>query len=504
MNARSYVVGYDVGTSGTKAVLCDLGGNIRASAYEAHGLSQRGNGWIEQDGEALVAAVLTSTSRLLEQMGGTSSEILAVGVSGQMFNTIAVDSTGAAISPLVSWLDTRAGSQARRIAERHPPTEQFRRYGSVLTAKDIVPKILWLQDESPELARRAAAFLDCKDFVSARLTGEIATDLTGASAYYLFDIERHAWDREAITELGLVPEQLPPVRHATEVLGGMIGPAARRSGLAAGTPVVVGTGDVSGGQLGAGAARAGQAHLSLGTASYFGVSLDSVHRDPRQRLGLLCHVDPTRWLLWAEMETAGGALAWWRRTVGIQSSEDMDSLAEEVAPEAADLLFAPWLTGERVPYWDDGARGAFVGLRMDHGLAHLTRAVMEGVAYQLRLVFEYAEAFGVRATTIRVIGGGTTGRLLPQIVADVIGRPLQVVAASHSAGARGAAFLALAACGIASIDDLAGEVSIERVINVTEDDGVRRCYDERFAGFRQLHEALAAPTRSLATAEGTS
>jgi xylulokinase len=501
MSRREYVVGYDVGTSGTKAVLCGLDGAVHGSAYEPHSLTQRGNGRIEQDGAALLGAVFTATSHLLRNSGADSNEVLAIGLSGQMFNTIAVDESGSAITPLLSWLDTRATRQAQWISELHTPAQQFARYGSVLTAKDIVPKVMWLQDEVPEVATRAAAFLDCKDFVGAGLTGQIATDLHGASAYYLFGIESRAWDQPAAEELGLNPKQLPTVRHATDLLGELITDAARRSGLAPGTPVMVGTGDVAAGQIGAGSARGGQSHLSLGTASYFGISLDEVHRDPNQRLGLLCHVDPARWLLWAEMETGGGALAWWRQLVGLRAPDGLDALASKVTAEEADLLFAPWLTGERVPYWDDKARGAFVGLRMHHGLPHLSRAVLEGIAYQLRLVLEYAEAFGTQAPAIRVIGGGSVGRLLPQIIADVLARPLEVVAASQDAGARGAAFVALAARGEASIDDLAASVAVDRVVEVTASRALRDLYDERFAGFRQLHGALELPLQHLTAAE---
>lgn len=501
MSGREYVIGYDVGTSGTKAVLCGLDGAVHESAYEPHALTQRGGGWIEQDGADLLHAVNAATAQLLEHSGAQSSEVLAISVSGQMFNTTAVDESGSALTPLISWLDTRATDQAQRIGDLHGPAQQFARYGSVLTAKDIVPKVMWLQDEYPEVAARAAAFLDCKDFVGAGLTGQIATDLHGASAYYLFDIERHTWNRPMAESLGLNPAQLPTVRRATDVLGELTTDAARRCGLAPGTPVMVGTGDVAAGQIGAGAARGGQSHLSLGTASYFGISLDQLRRDPDQRLGLLCHVDPARWLLWAEMETGGGALAWWRQLVGLRAPDELDALASEVTAEEADLLFAPWLTGERVPYWDDTARGAFVGLRMHHGLSHLSRAVLEGIAYQLRLVLEYAEAFGTRAPAIRLIGGGSMGRLLPQIIADVIARPLEVVAASQDAGARGAAFIALAARGEASLDDLAASVAVDRVVEVTASRDLRARYDERFAGFRQLHGALERPLQPLNAGE---
>jgi xylulokinase len=244
---------------------------------------------------------------------------------------------------------------------------------------------------------------------------------------------------------------LPRVANATESRGGLRAATAESVGIAAGTAVVTSAGDVPAGQIGAGAARPGQAHLSLGTASYFGISLAEPLRDPGRRLGVLCHIDPTRWLLWAEMETGGGALAWWRDVLGgavdggRATPTEVDRLAVHVRPEEVGVLFAPWLTGERVPLWDDDARAAFIGIGVDHGLAHLTRAVIEGIAYQLRWVLEYAEAFGVRVDELRLIGGHGLGGVLPQVVADVLGKPLDLVADPQQAGARGAALCALAA-----------------------------------------------------------
>jgi xylulokinase len=486
-----YVLGHDVGTSGDKVVLCDLEGRTLATAHEPYPLRQARAGWAEQDGEELVAAVGRASQRVITEHGASADDVVAVGLSGQMFSAIAVDRTGHSVSPLISWLDTRSTPQAAEIAGGEPDA-QYSRYGSVFTAKDIVPKILWLRDEAPDVWRKAACFLDCKDFVGARLTGEIATDHAGASAYLIYDVTRRTWDRSAITELGIALERLPQVLDATEVLGALTMEAAAATGLRPGTPVVVGAGDVPAGQLGAGSALHGETHVSLGTASYFGISLDRVLTDPGRRLGLLCHADPRRWLLWAEMETGGGALAWWRRTLGLANPEDADRLADEVDPSQTDLLFAPWLTGERVPYWDHDARGAFIGLSLSHGAGHMTRAVMEGIAFQMRLVLEYAEAFGVHADGIRVVGGAGMGRVLPAILADVLGRSLAVVADPQSAGARGAAFCALAACQGASLDALARSVEEARLIKPERGP---EPYEARYRQFCQLHEALAQMPR---------
>lgn len=501
MTSARFVLGHDVGTSGDKAVLCDLGGRTVAASYRPYPLERPRSGWAEQDPERLLAAVLETSRELVAGAGLSRGDLLAIGLSGQMLNTVAVDAAGEPLTPLLSWLDARATAQADGIGVRLSFDQQFERYGSVLTAKDIVPRILWLRDEAPNVWSRTAALLDCKDYLNARLIGRVATDHAGASAYFLYDLEERRWNEDAARDLGIPPERLPPVLDATTTLAGLGREAARAVGVPTGTPVVVCAGDVPAGQVGAGAARHGEAHLSLGTASYFGISLDRPLRDPGRRLGVLCHMDPQRWLLWAEMETGGGALNWWRevlgRTAGTEraSPEEIDRLAAEVSPDDVDLLFAPWLSGERVPLWDHHARGAFAGLGLHHGPGHLTRAVIEGIAYQLRSVLEYAEAFGVRIEALRVIGGAGLGTVLPQVVADVLARPLALVADPQSAGARGAALCALAASGAGELDDLAAATPLAGVV---EPDSFRgELYAPRYEAFRMLHEGLAGPVGAL-------
>ena len=487
MNATRYVVGHDVGTSGDKAVLCDLGGRTVATAHEAYPLIQPQPDWTEQDPDELVAAVARATRRLLEENGIAAEQVMATSLSGQMFCVGAVDAKGQPLSALLSWLDQRSGAQASHIFEAFPD-DQFERFGSVITGKDIVPKILWLRAEVPGVARNAAAFVDCKDMIAARLTARVATDHAGASAYLLYDLAEQSWNAAAVESLGIPLGQLPPVLDATTELGGLTREAADACGLLPGTPVVVGAGDVPAGQVGGGASRPGQAHLSLGTASYFGVSLDEPIIDPGRRLALLGHVDPYRRLLWAEMETGAGALAWWRRTAGIGKADEVDRLANSVAADVDLPLFAPWLTGERVPYWDDAARAAFVGMSLKHGPAELTRAVMEGICFQLRLVLEYAKGFGVEPERIRVVGGAGMGGVLPGILADVLETTLLLVDDPQSAGARGAAFCALAYCQATAIDELSNSVGVSRVIRPQK--GLRP-YAERFARFARLHQALS-------------
>jgi xylulokinase len=495
-----FVLGHDVGTSGTKTVLCDLHGRIVASAHQSYGLERPRSGRVEQDPDVLAAAVVRGSREVLRDGGASRRSVIGLGLSGQMFNVLALDHHGRALTPMLSWLDVRSAPQAEHIARSLDLDAQFDRFGNVFTAKDIVPKILWLRDEAPDVWRRSAVFVDCKDYVNARLTGRVATDLAGASATFLFDVVKHEWDEGRALEVGIPPDRLPNTGAATEILGGLADEAANATGLQRGTPVVLGAGDVPGGQIGAGAAGPGEAHLSLGTACYFGITLDRPLLDPGRRLGVLCHVDPERWLLWAEMETGGGAVAWWRELLASAASRpqaefDIDRLAADVSPDDVDLLFAPWLSGERVPLWDHDARGGFVGLGLHHGPGHLARAIIEGIAYQLRWALEYAEAFGTAVDEVRVIGGAGLGSVLPRVLADVLDRPLVIVADPQSAAARGAAMCAIAGAGESGIDGLAS--AVETIRRLDPEDHHRAGYERRFEAFKALYPALRGITRSL-------
>ena len=504
--AARYVIAYDVGTSGVKAVLADLDGCAGAAEYRPHELRTLPGGWVEQDLDGMLAALAAATRALLHGAGVAPEAIEGIGVTAQMFNVVPVDAAGAPLCPMLSWLDQRAAAQARTIAARMDEAEQFRRLGSVVTAKDILPRIVWLREERPDLWARTRWLLDCKEAVVLRLSGAAATDDCGASAYRLWDPRRRAWDEDACRALGVPREMLPDCGPATRLAGRLTGPAANALGLPSGVPVAVGSGDVAASQVGAGAIAPGDAHLSLGTATYFGITLARPAADPGGRLGVLGHMDPARWLLWLEVATGGGALAWLSRTLA--AGDDGGSLDHAeverlvaAAGETDELFFTPWLSGERVPVFDDRVRGAFVGLGLHHGRGHLLRALMEGVAYQIRWALEYGLAYGEPIGAIRAVGGGSIGETWLRIIADVLGRPLLVMRDPQDAGARGAAAALLVALGAwPDLSSAARLAVVER--EVAPDPAATARHGRRYARYRRLYEALA-PLHEPARAGGS-
>ncbi|MFL5687073.1 MAG: FGGY-family carbohydrate kinase [Chloroflexota bacterium] len=491
---KSVVVAYDVGTSGVKAVVVDAVGRVLGSRVRSYGLSTPRPDHVEQDVEAIVVELATASREVIAGVGADLSDVAAVALTAQMFSVVPVDAAGVPLRPMLSWLDQRSSVEAARIRRAAGPDDGYARFDAVLTAKDIVPRIRWLEEHEPEIARRTAWYLDCKEAVVARLTGAAAIDPAGASAFRLVDPETGDWDPDRCRLAETPLDRLPPIVGATEIVGALTAEAAEATGLRPGTAVACGAGDVPASQIGAGAVRSGDVHLSLGTAVYFGILSDAHLEDPSHRLGPLRHIAPPGWLLWLEIATGGAALSWLDRQIaglGGPTERDhasIDASVEAVADEMEDLQFVPWLTGERVPLFDDAARAAFVGLALHHGRAHLIRAVMEGVASQIAWAYEYGLAYGIEPGTIRAVGGGSIGSLWTRLIADALDRPLEIVADPQDAAARGAAACALVAAGLADDVRTAVPPRIER--SVTPDPDRAASARTRLATFRRLYPAL--------------
>ena len=499
--AKQYILAHDTGTGGDKAVLTDLQGRVIHSAYQPYPVNYPQPGWAEQDPEELWGALASTTRQVIEQSGVSPDEILGVGISAQMFNLLPVDEQCRPLTPMLSWLDVRSVEQADRLMQGDTPSFLFQHTGNIPTAKDIIPKILWLKEERPEIWRRTAWLLDCKEYMIYRLTGVVATDWHGASVYFLFDPHKKEWSRPACERLGIPLEMLPPAYPCTQVIGEVTPAAARQTGLAPGTPVVICAGDVAVAQSGSGANADGKAHLCVGTATWVGLSSSTFLNDPQKPFWALSHIDPQKWIIAGEMETGGGALMWFRDAFcqeearqaaaeGISTYQLLSRMADSVEPGSDRLLFAPWLSGERAPVLDHYARGAFIGLSLGHTKSHLARAVMEGVAYHIRWICESLEKLGLTIGQINAIGGGSTSPVWTQIISDVTGRALHIVEHPLEAGAMGAALTVAVGMGIYpdmdSIDELIG---ISRVVEPRAQFAAR--YQELYAQYRAAYSALA-------------
>lgn len=507
MAEKKYILAHDTGTGGDKAVLCDLRGKVLYSAYQAYGISYPNPEWVEQDPDELWQAVASTTRKVIQDSGIDPEEILGVGVSAQMWNTLPVDEKGTPLMPMLSWLDLRSVRQAERVLQGDNPSFIFKHTGNIPTAKDSIPKILWLKEERPDLWNRTACLMDCKEYILFKLTGKMAIDYVGASVYFLFDPLKKCWSEEVCNRLGIPVEKLPKAYPCTDVIGEVTDEAAKITGLKPGTPVVICAGDVAVAQSGAGANQEGKVHLCIGTATWVGVSTSTFHNDPVKPLWGLCHIDPSKYIIAGEMETGGGALMWFRdvlckeeklRTthIGRSTYELISNMAEEVPAGSDKLIFLPWLSGERAPVLDHYARGGYIGLSMSHTKSHMARAVMEGVAYHLRWICETMEKVGFKIDSFNGIGGGCNSDIWVHIISNITGKPMNVVSNHLEAGAAGAALAVAVGMGVYSnMDEVDRLVEIKRVVEPSQTD--QRRYNELYHTYRELYSALVPIYREM-------
>jgi len=508
--AKRYILAHDTGTGGDKAVLTDLEGRVVESAYQPYEVYYPSSDWAEQDPDELWQAFAATTREVIAKAGIDPADVLGVGVSAQMFNLLPVDEDVRPVTRMLSWLDVRSVSQADRLLADDMRAFLFEHTANVPTAKDVVPKILWLKEERPDLWARTRWLLDCKEYILFRLTGRVGIDWHGASVFFLFNPQTKSWDEEVCERLGIPVEKLPPAFPSTHVIGEVTPDAAAQTGLAAGTPVVISAGDVAVAQSGSGANREGRAHLCIGTATWVGVSSATLRNDPQTPFWALNHIDPDKYVIAGEMETGGGALQWYRNLFGgdearlatergVSAYQVLDEVAAEAPPGSDGLVFTPWLSGERAPVLDHYARGGFLGLSLGHTRGHLARSVMEGVAYHIRWIIEAMERVGLDIDGLQAIGGGSVSPVWTQIIADVSGRRLNIVEHPLEAGARGAALAVAVGLGLYpdmdAVDDLIGVTDA-----VDPQEGNRSVYEGGYERFRELYAALAPIYRKAETA----
>jgi xylulokinase len=428
LNVSRYILAHDLGTSGDKASLFDEAGRTVHSALAGYGTSYPHPGWAEQDPDDWWQAVCLATRRLLAEARIDPAEIGAVSFSGQMMACLPVDAKGKPLRSAIIWADQRAIEEAAWMAERCGAEAVYRRTGQRVGPSYSAPKILWFKRHAPEDYARTHAFLQAKDYAVLQLTGQYATDYSDASGTLLFDLATRRWAEDLFAALELDPRLVPPAHPSATIVGGVTRAAAEATGLAAGTPVVIGGGDGCCATAGAGVSEEGDAYAYIGSSAWLSIVSRRPLLDPRQRTTTFAHLDPDYCCPMGSMQSAGGAYGWLEGLLRGNGEEsiyaELDDAAAKTPPGADGILFLPHLLGERSPYWNPLARGAFIGLSLKHGRAAMARAVLEGVAMNLRQILEALREQGARIPALRLIGGGASSALWRQIMADVLGLPI--------------------------------------------------------------------------------
>ena len=504
---KELLLGIDIGTSACKAAVFAPDGRLLARAGAGYPVHNPRPGWAEQEAGGWWRGACQAVRACLEQV--PPQRIAGVGVAGQSWSCLPIDESGEplALSPI--WQDTRSRELCRQISGTALEQRFFRRSGNSFQPFYTTPKLLWIQRHRPELWQRARWFLQSNGWIVWKLTGKATQDRSQCYGIHCYDQADGHLDEALCRELGINPQQLPPVFPCHQVVGEVLPRAALETGLLPGTPVVAGGLDAACGTLGSGVFRPGEVQEQGGQAGGMSICMDAPAGDPRLILGP--HVVLGRWLLQGGTVGGGAALRWVVDTTGARETEKAtqvsspfalaDQLAGKVAPGSDGVIFLPYLMGERSPVWDPEARGVFFGLSFGTGRGQLYRAVMEGAAYALRHNLEVAERVHRVEGPLRSMGGASASPLWMQIKADITGRVMEK-ALRPEATAWGAAILAGIGTGLfRDIVDAMTQAPPRVAARYEPRPDLAAVYQEGYEIYRELYEStrgLMARSRRMA------
>lgn len=491
MADSSFFLGIDVSTTATKALLVDPLGRTVSSAAAEYELSTPRPLWAEQDPDLWWEAARQSIRDVLGRSGVDAGSIRGVGLTGQMHGLVLLDRAGNVLRPAILWNDQRSDAQCEEMRRRLGLERLVELTGNDAFPGFTAPKLLWVKDHEPDIFSEIRQVLLPKDYLRYCLTGEYATDRAGAGGTLMLDVRTRDWSTELLDAFDIPALWLPPTFEGSAITGRVSEAAAKSTGLRSGTPVVGGGGDQAAQAVGVGAVRPGVVALTLGTSGVVFASCDRPLIESSGRLHSFPHAVPGLWHVMGVMLSAAGSLRWYRDVVAPgESYDDLLDAAGNIEPGCEGLTFLPYLSGERTPHADPRARGGFVGLTLRHGRAHMTRAVLEGVAFGLRDNLAMMRDVGLDdIDQIRISGGGTRNPIWRQILADVLGVEL-VAVETLEGGAFGAALLAGVGAGHWTGVEAACAQAVRLGETTAPDPAGSKAYEPVYERFRALYPAL--------------
>ncbi|HJX89956.1 MAG TPA: xylulokinase [Pyrinomonadaceae bacterium] len=489
------LLGIDVGTGGSRAVLIDQTGQIVTSATVEHeAFASPHTGWAEQSPDDWWRASAEAIRQVVSSDNVHPEQISAVGLSGQMHGAVLLDERDEVLRPALIWCDQRSASQCEQLTKEIGPEQLIELTCNPALTGFTLPKLLWVRENEPDVWRPVRSVLLPKDYVRFRLTGDKATDVSDASGTLLLNVAKRKWSDEMLTATEISPSLLPRVYESPEITGTISGAASELTGLRVGIPVVAGAGDQAGGAVGIGIVQPGAVSATIGTSGVVFAATNTPALDPKGRVHTFCHAVPGRWHVMGVTQGAGLSLRWFRDQFGVKSynGDPYDALAAEAAqvePGSNGAIWAPYLMGERTPHLDPDARAALIGLTASHTRAHVVRAIMEGVAFSLRDSFEIFDEMSVPVKSIRLGGGGARSPLWRQIQADIYGREVAIVEAEEGA-AYGVAMLAGVGVGVWNSVDAACAAVVRTRDVIQPDKKAKELLARQYQSYRAIYPAL--------------
>ena len=503
-----YLLGIDLGTSGAKTALFDEAGDTVAACTQEYPLLQPKNGWAEQAPGDWWQAVVKGIREVLASGKANGQDIAGIGLSGQMHGLVMLDGKGRVIRPAILWCDGRTEKQCKMITQAVGAERLIQLTGNPALAGFTAGKILWVRENEPEHYARCRQVLLPKDYIRFCLTGKYATDVTDASGTNLMDVRRREWSGEVLRALDLDEALLPPIYESCQIAGCVTQEAAEVTGLIEGTPVVAGAGDNACAAVGTGVVTPERAFTTIGTSGVVYAHSRDFHVDAEGRIHTFCAPVPGEYAVMSCTLAAGLSLRWFKDTLCGEEAKDaarqktnvykiLDQQAQAVPAGARELLFLPYLMGERSPLLNEKSRGVFFGLSAIHTKKDMLRSVMEGVVYSQRACFEIMVDMGVIPDKMIVCGGGGSSALWRQMLADNYGRPIWQVDGQEGP-AKGAALLAGTGVQIyRSVPD-ACKQTVHDHLKATPNISEGKKYEKYYMLYRSLYPALKSSFDSLA------
>lgn len=503
----SYLLGIDIGTSGTKTLICDQQGNVLATANAEHAISSPKPGWSEQNPLDWWTAVCAATKAVLKKAGVSGNSIKAIGLSGQMHGSVFLADGIKPLRPALLWNDQRTGEQCAEIEKKAGGRKKLiELVANPALTGFTAPKILWVRQHEPRIYAKTKKILLPKDYIRYCMTGDYATEVSDASGTLLLDVVKRKWSDKLLSILEIDKNLLPRLHESPEITGTLHEAAAEAMGLSPDIPVVGGAGDQAAGAVGNGIVSSGIISATLGTSGVVFAHADKPQRDPLGRVHTMCHAVPGKWCVFGCMLSAGGSFQWFRNELGyleteaaklmsVKRKKPVDAyelLIEEAASAPAGcegLFFLPYLTGERCPHPDPSARGAWIGLTRRTNRDMMVRSVLEGVTYGMRDALEVMQTMGITTKQVRASGGGAQSAFWLQLQADIYKQ--NVVLTNSSEGpAYGVALLAGVGTGVFKSVEEACKVGIKQTTMVKPQRKTSVLYDRHYEVYRKLYGDL--------------
>ena len=496
------LLGIDIGTSGTKTLVCDLKGKVLATATAEHPIYAPKPGWSEQHPEDWWQATCKATKAVLKKAGVKASQIKGVGLSGQMHGSVFLGDGPKALRPALLWNDQRTAEQCDEITRKAGGREALiDMVANPALTGFTAPKILWVRQHEPKVYEKTKHILLPKDYIRYRMTGEYATEVSDASGTLLLDVVNRKWSDKLLNILKIDKALLPAKVHESyEVTGTISAAAAKELGFVAGIPVVGGGGDQAAGAVGNGIVNSGIISATLGTSGVVFAHSDQPTRDPQGRVHTMCHAVPGKWCVFGCMLAAGGSYQWFRNQFGQAEVAEakkkkvdpyvlLTAQAESAPAGSEGLFFLPYLTGERCPHPDPLARAGWVGITARTTRPMMIRSLLEGVTYGMRDAIEIMRQMGIPISQVRASGGGARSDFWQQLQADIYKAPL-VLTNSSEGGAYGVAILAGVGTGVWKSVEEACKASIKQTKKVSPKKKSSDLYDRCYTEYGKLYPAL--------------